>query len=313
MHDPTQQPVGAAAPGVPASGMGDRLAILAAAVLFSTGGAVIKACELGAWQVASYRSGIAALTILALVPASRRGWTGRTWLVGLAYASTLTLYVGANKMTTAASTIFLQGTAPLWVLLLGPWLLGEAIRLKDLLLMLVIASGMALLLIGLPPAAATAPDPVRGNALAALAGVLWGLTIMGLRWLGRDAPGGRAPRGSAPASAVACGNLIACAVGLPWALPAGAPAAPDWLLLVYLGVLQVGLAYIFLTRGVRRVGALETSLLLLLEPVLNPIWAWIAHREDPGAWALAGGGIIMVATVLKTLLDRQPAAVRSAP
>lgn len=291
--------------------LGDRLSILAAALLFSTGGAAVKACSLNAWQLASFRSGVAALTILLLVRSSRRGWTSRTWLVGLAYATTLTLYVVANKLTTAANTIFLQGTAPLYILLLGPWLLKERVRLKDLVLMAAIAAGMTLFFVGAQPAAVTAPSPMKGNMLAALAGVGWGLTIVGLRRLGRD-EGRTSQQASSPAAAVACGNLIAFLVGLPWALSSGASVSSDLatnlVIIGYLGVFQVAVAYIFLTRGVRSVGALEASLLLLVEPVLNPVWAWLVHRESPGAWALAGGTIILVATTVKTWLDRHPEA-----
>jgi drug/metabolite transporter (DMT)-like permease len=104
--------------------MRHRIQLLAAAALFSTGGAAIKACSLTSWQVAGLRSGIAALVLL-LVPAARRGWTPRAWLVGAAYAATVVLFVQANKLTTSAATAFLQSTAPLYVLLLAPHLLGE--------------------------------------------------------------------------------------------------------------------------------------------------------------------------------------------
>ncbi|MGH7585251.1 MAG: DMT family transporter, partial [Gemmatimonadales bacterium] len=100
-----------------------RLELLGAAAIFSTGGAAIKATTLTSWQVASFRSGIAAIAVLALVAASRRGWSWRTLVVGTTYAVTLTLFVVANKLTTSANAIFLQATAPLYLLLLGPWLL----------------------------------------------------------------------------------------------------------------------------------------------------------------------------------------------
>src|SRR5436309_1136311 len=100
-----------------------RLEILAAAALFSTGGAAIKACSLSGWQVASFRSGIAALAVLVMLPAARRVPSGRAVAVGAAYATTMILFVRANKLTSAANAIFLQSTAPLYVLLLAPRLL----------------------------------------------------------------------------------------------------------------------------------------------------------------------------------------------
>ncbi len=100
-----------------------RLQILAAALLFSTGGAVIKAVSLTAWQTAAVRSSIAALALFFFMPSWRRGWTRGTLLVGLTYATTMILFVLGNKLTTSANIIFLQATAPLYLLLIGPLLL----------------------------------------------------------------------------------------------------------------------------------------------------------------------------------------------
>ncbi|HEV8508919.1 MAG TPA: EamA family transporter, partial [Gemmatimonadales bacterium] len=111
--------------------MSPRSKIIAAAVLFSTGGAAIKFCGFGAWQLAAFRATIAMITILVALPEARRGWTWRTVLVGFAYAATTLLYVQANKHTTAASAIFLQSTSPLFILLLAPLLLGEHATRRD--------------------------------------------------------------------------------------------------------------------------------------------------------------------------------------
>ena len=155
-----------------------RLRLLLVAVLFSTGGAAIKATALTNWQVACFRSGLAAVVLLMLMPAWRRGWSWRTLLVGAAYAATMVLYVSGNKLTTAANTIFLQSTAPLYLMLLGPWLLRERLRAADLLLAGLLGSGMAMFFIGSEPAQATAPSPVIGNWLGVLAGLTWASTIL---------------------------------------------------------------------------------------------------------------------------------------
>ncbi|MFV2071546.1 MAG: DMT family transporter, partial [Thermoanaerobaculales bacterium] len=244
----------------------DRLMILGAALLFSTGGAVVKLCSLAAWQVASLRSGIAVLAFLVFLPSARRAWTWRIWLVGIAYAATMILYVLANKLTTAANAIFLQSTAPLYILLLSPLLLHERVRRNQLGFMAALAGGMTLFFIGVQPVSATAPDPVHGNILGVAAGLSWALSIIGLRWLGRDRRGS-GPSGSAALAAAACGNLIAFLIALPMALPIGGIRPLDWAAVVFLGIFQIALAYVFLARGIHRVSALEVSLLLLLEPV----------------------------------------------
>ena len=103
---------------------------------------------------------------------------------------------------------------------------------------------------------------------------------------------------------MALGNLIAFAVALPWALPVGESQTRDWVLIGLLGVFQIGLAYVFLTGGIGHITALEASLLLLIEPVLNPIWALLIHGEKPGAWAMIGGLLILGATILKSASGR---------
>lgn len=279
------------------SRLGSRLRLLAAAALFSTGGAAIKATDLDAWQVAGFRSGVAALAVLLLVPAARRGWSGRAALVGVAYAATMVLFVASNKLTTSANAIFLQSTAPLYVLLLGPWLLRERIRRSDLLFMGVVGIGLALFFVGDEAPVATAPDPLRGNLLALASGVFWALTVVGLRWL--ETPQEGEAEGSAMATVVA-GNAIAFLACLPFALPASGTGTGDWLVVGYLGVFQIGLAYVLVTTAIRHVAALEASVLLLAEPALNPVWAWLVHAEVPGPWAVAGGALILGATIVRT-------------
>ena len=273
-----------------------RLQILAAAVLFSTGGAGIKLCALSGWQVAGFRSGVAALAVLLMMPDARRHWGWRPLMVSIAYAAMLILFVSGNKLTTAANTIFLQSTAPLYVLLLSPWLLREPTTRRDLLFMAVLALGLATFFVGVHPSFTSAPDPGRGNVIAALSGVAYGVTIVGLRWLSRREDG-------SVGAAIVGGNLIAFLFCLPWALPVETGTTTDWLVIGYLGTFQIGLAYVCFRAGVRHVPAFEASLLLLLEPVLNPVWAWAVQGEHPGSWSLLGGGTILTAVVVKTSID----------
>jgi len=292
----------------PHSGIASRLELLAAALLFSTGGAAIKATSLTAWQVAGFRSGIAAVALLALLPAARRAlrrrWGWPLVAVGAAHGVTMLLFVLGNKLTTAANTIFLQSTAPLWVLLLAPWLLRESVRRRDLVYMAALALGLGLFFVGQRAPDALAPNPLAGNLIAAASGLTWGLTLLGLRSVGREEAG---DGGDLGALAVVLGNSIAFVVALPLALgdraALAAATGTDWGLVAFLGVVQIAVAYAFLTRGIRRVGAFEASLLLLVEPVLNPIWAWLVHGEQPGPWGLAGGAAILGATLAKTALD----------
>jgi drug/metabolite transporter (DMT)-like permease len=277
-----------------------RLALLAAALLFSTGGAAIKGTALSGWQVACFRSAIAALILAAFAGDLRRLREPRVLAVATSYAATMLCFVLANKLTTAASAIFLQATAPLYVLILGPWLLREPIRREDVVGGVLVAAGMGLFFLDLPPTTTLAPDPLRGNVIAAVAGLCWALTMIGLRAL--------ETRGTAGMPAVVGGNVICALAAMPMALRLGVPeiASRDLAALLWLGIFQIGLAYFFLTRGMRGVPAFEASLILLAEPVLNPLWAWILHQERPGALALLGAALILGASVWRAARSRTP-------
>jgi drug/metabolite transporter (DMT)-like permease len=269
-----------------------RLLLLAAALLWSTAGAAIKLCHLTSWQIGGGRSLIAGLFLLIAVRESRVRPTGRVLLVGVAYAFTVVLFVTATKLTTAANAIFIQDTAPLWVLLLSPWLLSESPTRGELLSIPVYALGLSLFFLD-----ELSAGQVTGNVIALGSGVAFALSILGLRWL----------RGEGPAALV-WGNFIGAAMALPmW--PAGpTPRAVDLGILLFLGVFQLGLAYLCFSRGLEKVPAVEASLLVLLEPVLNPVWTFLLAGERPGPWAIAGGAVVLAATAWRTLAPALVAA-----
>jgi drug/metabolite transporter (DMT)-like permease len=281
-----------------------RLQALAAALLFSTGGAGIKVESFTAAQVSAVRSGIAALA-LVLWLRGRIRWTGRAVGAGIVYAATLTSFVGATKLTTAANAIFLQSTAPLYLLLLAPLVLHERVRRRDLAFLAAAAAGMIFCFMGRSEATATASNPALGNWLGVGSGLVWALTILTLRRIGRDDT-----NTDGTVAAVVLGNVFACLVAAPFALPLPAAPAGEWATLVYLGVFQIGLAYVCLTSAIRHLPALEISLLLLLEPVLNPVWTWMIRGENPGQWTILGGGIILGGTAIKLLAERPQRAWR---
>ncbi len=267
-----------------------RLEVLAAALLFSTGGAAVKMTQFTSWQVAGFRSGVAAVVLLLLLPETRRGWNRWTFVAGCAYAATLILFVSATKLTTAANAIFLQAAAPLYVLLLGPWLLKEHLRRSDIPFMTVIVIGLSLFFAGETERSASAPNPALGNAIGLASGVAWALTLLAMRSMARHGSS------TAGITSAAAGNLIALAVCLPLALPVSRIGTLDVAAVVFLGVFQVALAYFFLNRGLRHVPALEGSALLLVEPALNPVWAWLLMGERQGALAIMGGALILGAS-----------------
>jgi DME family drug/metabolite transporter len=258
-----------------------RLEILAAAVLWSTGGAAIKLTGLSGWQVAAGRSAVAAAFVFVAFRAARAWPSPRVLLVSAAYAATVVLFAVANKLTTSANAIFIQDSAPLWVVMLSPLLLRERPSRGELLSIPVYGVGLSLFFLD-----ELSLGQVAGNFVALASGVAFALCIIGLR--------------RAAASSVAA--VVAVPLSLALSRGGGGATVRDLALLAYLGVFQLGLAYALFARGVQRTPAVEASLLVLLEPVLNPIWALLLTGERPGPWAIAGGAVVLLTTAARTVI-----------
>lgn len=279
-----------------------RMRILLTGLLFATGGAAIKACSLPGPQISAMRAVVAALTLFLLLPEARRLPSWRVLLVLPAYFGSTFLFVVANKLTTAANAIFLQATAPLWVALLGPLLLGEKPKRSEWFALGCIAAGMGLFFLAEEDASAIAIAPLLGNVLAVVSGVSFGLLLIGFRWLGKR---GEGEQGAVVAwgnlFTACCGSLVMVALDMPF----GVPSPTDWTILVALGSVQVGCSYALLVRSMPLVPAVQASLLLMIEPALNPLFAYLAHGERPHPMAVAGGALIVGAVTVSTLLARK--------
>jgi len=281
-----------------------RLLLLLGAALFSTGGAAVKATAVDGFALAAWRSGVAALVVFACVPNARRGVRTsalRVLPVAAFYAATLILFVLANKATTAASAILLQSTAPLYLIALGPLLLRERVGARELKLFAAVAIGTVLCFLDASDPTATAAAPTLGRWFGTASGLTWALTLIGLR---KSSAG---PYGSM--ACVLLGNALAFAVGIALAWPLAPVGGQDALMLLWLGAFQIGAAYLCVTKGLAEVPAFEASLILMAEPVLNPIWAWTFHGERPGPWTLAAGVLILGASLASARRRRRPARV----
>jgi drug/metabolite transporter (DMT)-like permease len=239
--------------------------------------------------------------IFLLLPQARRLPTRRILLLAPAYFGATALFVVANTMTTAANAIFLQSTAPLWVVLLAPLLLGERPSRSDLAVLFGVAVGMALFFVAPAAEAATAPNPRLGDWIAIASGVSFALLLIGMRWLARGGSGEEC-------AAIAWSNLIACPLAFA-CMPlvgqtpiAGVPL--DWVVVGALGTLQMGLAYSLLVTGIPHVSALQASLLTMIEPVLSAGIAWLAHGEAMHPMAMLGAACIVAAVLAGAWLAR---------
>lgn len=273
----------------PPSPLAARLSIAGAALLWSTGGAAIKSAELSALQIAGGRAFFAGLAIFLCFPSARRRPDRSIVLTALAYAGVTTLFVVANRHTTAANAIFLQNIAPIWVLLFGARWLGERPTRAELWSVPVSLVGSVLFL-----ADGLAGGRLAGDAAGLLASVAYATLIVRYRKLG-------------PADGLAAtvlGNAFVFVFTLPALLGflEAPPRGVDLAALVYLGLVQQALAAFLFLRGVTRTSALEAALLILLEPLLAPIFAFLAVGETMGPTALIGAALVLGATVVRTSL-----------
>ncbi|HWS87221.1 MAG TPA: EamA family transporter [Pyrinomonadaceae bacterium] len=275
------------------------LFVLAAALLWSTGGLFIKATPLDAFQLSFGRSLFAAVTVALLTWREGFRVTGLTLVSSVLYAALLLLFVMANKLTTAANAIFLQYTAPVYVLVLEPLLFKEKFRRSDVFVVAACVVGMSLFFVG-----QLRPQEVEGNLTALASGVCFALFLLSLR---------RARAGGVNrASSVIYGNLLLCLVTLPsFTAVAGSLTTKDVLCVLYLGVVQIGLAYTLFTLGMARgVRSLDAGVVGYIEPMLNPVWVFLFLGERPSNWAMLGGAIIIAAVSIHTVALARRAKAR---
>jgi drug/metabolite transporter, DME family len=279
------------------------LLVLGAAMLWSTGGLFIKATHLSAFELSFGRSLLAAITIAILTRGEGFGINKISAITSIFYAALLILFVLATKLTTAANAIFLQYTAPVYVLILEPLFYKEKFRLRDLATVAVCVAGMSLFFVG-----KLRPEDVSGNLLALASGVCFALFFLLMRH--------SKARDVNRASATIYGNLISvvvCAPAFVGAMRRGISAV-DLGCIAYLGIVQLGLAYLLFTSAMARgVRSIDASIIGYVEPVLNPVWVFLFIGERPSGWAIAGGGIIIASVMVHTMIGtRSKAAARRA-
>jgi drug/metabolite transporter (DMT)-like permease len=270
------------------------LYVVIAVTLWSIGGLFIKMTSVSGYEVNLGRCLFAAFTIAVLTKFQALKADKFTILCSFFYIGALSFFAVANKMTTAANAIFLQYTAPIYILILAPFVLKEKFKFSDLITVTLCLLGMSLFFIN-SEASSLAPNPFLGNILGLASGVSFGLYMLLLRH----------PKAlnQNPASSVFYGNLFAVLVMIPFIFPNPSVwTNKDILAVVVLGVFQIGLAYFLFTLGVRKgVKSLDASIIGFIEPLLNPVWVFIIIGEKPTYWAIIGGLIIISAIIFHTV------------
>jgi len=276
--------------------------VLLAVLLWSTGGVFIKLTTLDAFAVNAGRSLFAAITVAVFTYKKGLKLNNFTLLTAFLYAGTLTCFVYANKNTTAANAIFLQYTAPIYILILAPFILKEKFRVADLITVVICLAGMSLFF--LEPQTGEnklAANVFWGNVAALVSGLFFGLYFILLRHP-------RSLENKNPALSVFYGNILIVLLMIP--LISNNPPAQinsnDILAILFLGIFQIGIAYVLFTNGIAGgVRSLDASIVGFVEPLLNPIWVFLVIGERPSIWAIIGGAIIIAAVVFHTIKSNQ--------
>jgi len=269
------------------------LFLIVASLLWSLGGVLIKSVSLSSPAVAGGRCLFSTVFFLLLLRRIPQRISANQWAAALALAATMIAFVTATKMTTAANAILLQYTAPIFVAVLAPRMLGERTHWFDWAAIATTLAGMALFFCD-----RVSFDGMAGNLIAILSGVFFALIPIFLRRVKGDRQ-----------ICILLGSVLTVVVCSPFlAQELGSASARDWLWLALLGAFQIGLAYAFFAAAMAHVRAIEAVLIPLLEPILNPLWVFIFLGEQPGRFALAGGAVVLAAVATRGL-----AILRSGP
>jgi len=260
------------------------LYLVLTAILWSLGGVLIKSVKWNPVAIAGARSAIASLVMLAYIRRPRFTWSRAQILAAIFYAGTVILFVTANKLTTAANAILLQYGAPIYVAIFGSIILKEKTTTADWITISLVILGMFLFFLD-----ELRPGDLSGNIIAILSGITFALYIVFMR----------KQKDESPIESTLLGNILTVIIGLPFMLSSSPETRSSWIGILLLGTIQLGISYILYSIAIKDVTALEAILIPIIEPVLNPVWVFLAMGETPGRWAFVGGAIILASVTLR--------------
>jgi drug/metabolite transporter (DMT)-like permease len=262
------------------------LLLILTAIFWSLGGVLIKSIDWNPLAVSGGRSAIAVIVLGTCFPALWRKISWRTLPGALAYMATVTMFVFATKLTTAANAIFLQYTAPIYIALFGPWLLQERATKLDWILISLGLGGILLFFFDQLNLKGT-----LGIVLALGSGLAYAFLAIALR---RE-------RNRSPEAVVLLGNLLTVIIAAPAMFPVeNLDRNFPWLLA--LGIVQLTIPYLTYSAAIRHVRALDAAIISFIEPILNPIWVLIVAHERPSVWALVGGAIVLSTSLIRSII-----------
>lgn len=261
-------------------------AVVAAAILWSCGGLFVKLITLTPMQISFFRCSIAALTFAVIFRKKILQYNLLTVVNSFFYAGVLIFYVIAMKTTTAANAIFLQSTAPIYVLIFEPLLNKTKYEKSNIITIIFCFFGMILFFLG-----DLSPGQLEGNIFGLMAGIFFAAFFLGMKKNDKKYQ----------ESSIFLGNILVAIIVLPFIFSIGQLNFSQLWMVSFLGVFQIAIAYAFFSYGLKRVIAVEASIISMIEPVLTPVWVFIGYDEVPATAAIFGGIIILTAISVRTL------------
>jgi drug/metabolite transporter (DMT)-like permease len=268
------------------------------ALLWSSSGLFIKILNLDALQISFYRSGIAAITVFFISVLRSKGnskslkiqFDRISILSAVFYAGILIFFVVATKMTTAANAIFLQFTAPIYLLALEPVFLKTKFEPKNLITIAITVCGMVLFFFG-----RLELGSIYGNLFAITSGICFAVFSLLLRKQRIE------QKTENTLSSIIMGNVLVVVVAFFFIFPNFALSSSETLILLYMGIFQIGISYVIFNVGIKYVSATESMIIATMEAIFNPIWVFLGIGETPSIYAIAGGLIILTAILWRNL------------
>ena len=263
------------------------LLLILAGALWSLGGLLIKSIPWPPLAISGLRGGIAAVVIYLFSRGNKLTLSKSKIIAACCYALVVTLFVMANKLTTAGNAILLQYTAPVYVALFGYMFLGERTKIVDWVTIVVLLFGLGLFFID-----DLSLDGFTGNIFAILSGMSFAALTLLLRKQKNDSP----------SDSVLLGNILTLVIGLPVIATGITFEAKPIILILVLGVFQLGIPYIFYTTAIKHVTALDAIIFPIIEPILNPILVFFILGETLGPWAFLGGRLVLGGVIARGIL-----------
>ena len=257
------------------------LCMFAASVCWSFGGLCIKLIPWSAMSIVGLRALFAAIVFALYRRSVKIKLTRGNILAAISLSLTTILFVFANKLTTAAAAILLQFSAPIFIIIIHFVFYRKKPKTSEAIAVFITVLGMLLFFAGRLEA---------GGALGNILAIISGLTFAGVFVFNKR-------KDTIPEQSLFLGFLINTVIGAPFVFM-GVTADPiAWGSVIFLGVIQVGLAYVFFSIGIKNTAALLACLITAMEPVLNPVWVALVAGEFPGPYAIAGGVVIVLTVV----------------